>query len=790
MMKKDSTFEAKNIEQQDTLLADLLAIFRQNKLWYILSLVAMLALGFLYIKCTPPVYKRMATVLVSDDSASGGMSEVAAFQEFFNSGTSSVHNQIGLFESKSFMAEVVERLGLDISYSLDEPFRPQNLYGISPVEVKFVDLAPSQKLEFSVIMLDYQTVAIEDLEAGDLKIEGRFELAMGEILETPVGGIVVLPTAFMSDDYLAETIIVERRAPRAVTTEYNNKLKVALFDNMSTLINLSIEDESIARAEDILNTLIEVYQDYAVEDKNLVLAGTMRFVDERLAIIEADLREVDAQIESFKKDNGLTDIASESNMYLASYSRLDEQGLNVENQLSIAEFMRSYLADEQRIDELIPANIGLSDAGLQAQIADYNALVMQRNRLRENSSSSNPLVVELTVSIAFLREAIAEAVENLIASLTIQAAAFEARAIANSSRIADVPTQQKYVVSIQRQQKIKEELYLYLLNKREESQLQQSVNQSNCRIVDAAHGADLPVAPNQAKVLIVCLVFGFAVPSSLLYMQSVFDTSVTTRSDIKGAVSIPFLGDIPLDKKVGANNILVRSGSRDATSEAFKIVRHNIDFMVGTPLSRGRIIQLTSFNSGSGKTFVTTNLAASIALGGSRVVVVDLDIRKASLTKKLSLGSHQIGASQYLSGQLDDLEQIIHPIGEGAAFDLVPSGALPPNPVELLKGERLAQLLDGLSGRYDYVLVDNPPYAAVVDASICARACDQTIYIIRSGLFDKRLLPELEDLYNSQQLNHMGLLLNGVDYAKINYGYGYGYANEENGGRRSFLRRS
>lgn len=766
----------KNPVQEGSALTDVLSTIFLYKGWFVLSVAVCLVAGILYVRSTPKTYLRTATILVKDAKKGGNLAESTAFQDLFSFGVNSVDNEMGFFKSKRFMQKVVETLHLEISYKKRSKLRKKELYCSAPFRIHFIDNPIEQRVEFTATPLNGNTIEITDFipENADKK---KWRLQYRDTIDTPAGRISIIPVPVESQAlFINEPVYVTKGSRKAISDHYNKKLKVEVAGKQSSLINISIEDENARRAEDILNTLIEVYKQDAIEDKNTVVINTAKFIKDRLAIIKEELGYIDVEIEKYKKDNKLTDVISESDIFLQRTNYLASEGLSVENQLNMAEYMKVYLHNNNRNKDMIPASIGIPDNGIQNQISEYNAVMGKRNKLLANSSTNNPLIQDMDTTLENMRLSILRAIDNLITGLKIRALNMKNEEDATRSRIAEVPSQQKHIISIERQQKIKEELYLYLLNKKEENELQRSITESNCRIVDSAHGPGTPVSPKKAQVVLISLIAGFLIPSLWLYLRSLLNTNVHTRNEVKSNVTIPFLGEIPLSKNKQEKDIVIKSNNHEAISEAFSIIRENLDFMNLERRSVGKVIQMISFNPSSGKTFITANLAMSMAFSNMRVIIIDLDLRKGTLTKRCGIGTRQKGISEYLSGKLDSMEGYIYSYGEECKVDIISSGALPPNPAELLKSGRLDRLIEDLKAKYDYILLDNPPYGIVVDAFVCTRLADQSIYVVRSGLFDKRQFPELQELYDSARLKNMSIILNAIDYKKYGYGYNYGYA--------------
>ena len=778
--EKDYVALEERSDRESTSLAELFNTVLFHRKWFILSVLICGLIGFLYVRSTPKTYQRTATVLVKDERKGGGLrSESAAFQDIFYSMRSSVDNEIGVFKSKRLMYDVAKQLRLDVSYKIRDGLRDRELYSSTPIIVDFPDIEPLQTLSMTATLLDNRQVELKDLVCGKEEDSEVRVLQSGDTLQTPVGEMVLTVAPLIEQDYIGKPVQITKRSLKTVANNYNARLEVDVANKQSSIINLTLKDENIKRAEDVLNTLIEVYKNDAIEDKNQVLVNTANFIRERLIIIESELSDVDSKIEQYKRDHQLTDITSESALYLQSTGRLDTEVLSIENQLDMAEYMKEYLQDNSKLTDPIPASIGIADPGIQSQIAEYNSVLAQRNKLLANSSLNNPLVREMDNTLAATRFSISKAVDNLIAGLKIQIENMRQKEILTRGKISTVPMQHKYITSIERQQKIKEELYLYLLNKKEENELQSTIIESNCRILDPADGANLPISPRKIAVVLISLIVGLLIPSLWLYIRSLLNTAVYTKKELKEVLTVPFLGEIPLVKTKSNELIVVKENSNEPICEAFKIVQSNLDFMDTEHKEGGKVIMVTSISPDAGKTFISANLGMSIATLNEKVVVVDLDLRKGILTRRLSIGTKRPGVSNFLGGMEDNIFDLIHPSNENGLLDIIPSGTIPPNPADLLKSSRFDNMIAELKAKYDYVLLDTPPFGVVVDVQLCARAADQTIYVLRSGMLDKRSLPDIQELYDSGKMINMSLLLNGINVKKIasygNYGYGYGY---------------
>lgn len=784
----NAEFETTNRQQEEENDFDLMAILRMglaNWYWFLLSIGICLGLAFFYLKSTPYVYVRTASVLIKDEKNGGQLSSTSAFEDLSMLNIkSNVDNEVLVFKSKRLMTEVARKLRLDVSYQMRCRLQNIELYTQSPIILQFPDATESASLSLKVTPLSDKEVLLSDFQEqeGSTSKVSVIKAHLNDTIITPVGRVVVLPTLYYTKEYYNVPLMVKKSNLQQVAQSYNGSLQSALASKTATIINLSLNDVSPTRAEDVINTLIDVYNEDVINDKNRVAINTSNFINDRLIIIEKELGGVDSDIETYKKENRLTDIVSETGIYLQSTSQYQQEGLGLDNQRTLALYIRDYLNDPSKSAELIPSNTGVSDMNIESQISEYNDLLLKRDKLISNSSDRNPVVMDLNNSLSAMRQTIIRAMDNFVTSLNIKIQNTREQEAQTMRRINAVPTQQKYVLSVERQQKIKEALYLYLLNKREENALSQSITESNARIIDPASGGSIPVSPKSNMILFAALLLGCAIPAGILWLITSLDTRVRDRKDVEGILSVPFLGEIPyreLKKGEKRNTMAVQENGRDSVSEAFRIVRTNMDFMKMETRDI-QVVMLTSLNVSAGKTFVSFNLAVSLAQAGKKVVLVDLDIRKGTLSSQVQ--GTKVGVTNYLSGKETDIDAIIHPSEYHPNLDLISNGPIPPNPAELLLSESLDQLILELKKQYDYVILDNVPSNMIADAVIVNRVADLTLYVIRAGSMDRRQLPEVEKLYRQQKLRNMAVLLNGVKYNhsrygyyKYGYSYGYGY---------------
>ena len=773
------TNNSSNRNEQGINLIDLLVYFASQWKWFLLSILVCGGIAWYSYARSPLVYFRSATVIIKDPSNKTSTTGLDRFDNIINK--VNVANEILQFRSKKLMREVVQRLHADISYQVEDGLRNNELYTQSPVLLSFPDALPEQHFALTVTPKDTNSVILSDFSgieaASSLTIPMNDTVTLGKGMR-----VVATPTNYYAQSWLGTAIRVQKLPVESMVNYYKGALGIQQEEEESSILTLALKDGSAARAEDVLNTLINVYNEEAVKDKNQVAVNTANFINERLIIIENELGGVESELESFKQRNQIVDIASSAGMYMSESQKYNTDALELETQLRLANFIKDYLTDPAKETDLIPSNTGIGDMNIESQISLYNTAKLKRDRLIDDSSENNPVVQELNNSLRAMKQNIIRAVDNMIVSLNVQRSDAQNREMRAQNRVTAIPAKERQLLSIERQQKVKEALYLYLLNKREENALSQAMADNNARVIDGAEGSNAPISPNRNRILLLGILVGVAIPGLACLAILFMDTRVHSRKDFEGVVNVPFLGEIPQDKAEGKRGGMKDSsapGSKEANStvsEAFRILRTNMGFMARKDTPQ-QVIILTSLNEGAGKTFIAKNLGMSLALAKKRVILMDMDIRRGTLSRKFHL--YKTGLTNYLADTdltTDDIIQ--HQDG----FDIIAAGAVAPNPAELLMDKRLDELVGELRKRYDYIVVDSVPVGVIADAAISNRIADLTIFVARAGRLDRRQLPDIELLYEENKLHNMALVLNGADlrrrygyYGYYGYSYKYGY---------------
>ena len=751
----------------------------RNWYWFFISAFVFLSVGAYYLLSTSPVYHREATVLIKDARRGGAASELSAFADIAGISTRrSVDNELHVLQARRLMMEVVERLGLTTTYTTKVGLRTTTLYNNAPIDVTFIDNLGGKGCAFTAL-LGEDSVAISEFSCSrktkaEHKADDKFTATAkyGEVIDLPIGQIVINPTLYFNEESAGKEIGVAKRTQEAVATAYRTRMQMAVPNKMSSIINLSLNDVVPQRADDILNTLLDVYNDDAVIDKQIVAEATATFITERLQIIGEELRAIDGDIKQFKDDNNIVDIKTEATRRTEGAIRYEQEIAVTSNQIAMSKFICNYLSDTAKDINIIPATTFEGSTAIAKQISDYNELVLRRLRLG-NESENNPLVQQFNTNIISTKNAILASLTSHIKALEIKLENLEKEERKMSSMIGAVPKQEQEYLTIARQQKIKEELYLYLLTKSEENAISLAITEHPGRIVDYAFGGPTPVSPNKALIMLAMIILGLGLPLGIIYLSIISNNKVQGKHDIVKYCTVPYLGDIPLFEGHLTRSIAVRESGRDKVSEAFKIMRTNMSFMSGG--KKQQVILTTSSNAHAGKTFVSMNLGMTLAFSGNKVLMIDLDLRRRTLSKHMGQRSNPNGVTKYLSTQDVDVNSIIAKSGLHENFDFIYAGLQPPNPAELLMSQRLDELVEECRKHYDYIIIDSVPALVIADAMIASRVADLSIYVIREGMLERQQIPDINALHTEQKLRNMCIVLNGSSESRQTYGYSYRY---------------
>ncbi len=776
--------------------------------WFLLSIIVFCLIGAWSALSKQPVYSRSMEVLIKDQDAGGGVDIANAFSSFgLVSSNTNVKNELISLTSPAVIYNVVSRLGLDVNYSTSGRFHKKTLYGTNlPYLVSFKDLEEQQDAGFTINIGNDGQLTLSEFywftPDGIEEFDKEIKVMPGfNDIKTPIGNIVVSPNgryvpAKGKKAKKIEKIEVSREGMQASVETYSEKIQGDLADIDADVIDLTMEDVSIERAENVLDAIIAVYNENWINDKNKISAATSRFIDERLNFIEKELNVVDSDISKFKSEHKVPNMEEAAKLQMKQSSEVSTQMLEITNQMSMAVYLRDYLKNPNNANNVIPVNTGISSPALETQISAYNNLLLNRNNLATNSSDSNPLVEEYDAQLKGLRFAIVGAIDGQIAALNTSLKNMKGAKGSIDDMLESGPTQAKYLLSIERQQYVKSSLYLYLLQKREENELTQKFTADNIRIITPPTGSLSPVAPKVKIIMGVAFILGLLFPMIIIYIKEATNGKVRSRRDLDG-MKAPFVGEIPFvgkktfrerfgrllpEKKKSSRELetvksAVLEGSRDIISESFRIMRGNLDFM-NRKKDESSVIMITSFNPGSGKSFISYNLAASFALKGKKVLLVDGDLRHGSVSQFVNMPSK--GLTNYLTGNVQEWQQFAVPVKGHANMYVMPIGNRPPNPAELIENGRFATFIEEARKEYDYILLDCPPTDVVVDTQLMEQYADRTVFVIRAGLLERKQVAEIDNIYTSKRFKQMSVVLNGTTGGGKSKSYGaYGYYGGE-----------
>ena len=752
--------------------------------WFLISVFVAVVLAFIYLKLSKPVYLTNATIIIKDEDtkspATSGLSSFTDLGILEGLKTSSIENEIGLLKSKRMMTKTITSLDLNIQYLSYDLFVTRELYNNSPftldvLKLNDLELANSTREaenEYRISWLENNITLINN-ESGE-KINANF----GDPLNIGFAEVVIRKNDNYKSPLGRETLEYGFRITpvESVVAYYQKGLVAELVDDNSTLIQLGLEGSVPAKSQDVLDQLIVEYNKEAIIDKNLVASNTAEFIDERLKIINFELDSVETDKEVFKENRELTDIQAESEIFLENASEYKKKRQEVTTQIQLATAMLDYL-EEGTNSDLLPANLGLQGGGVIQQVSDYNELVLERNRILEASTVKNPVIVRLDQQIDQMRGVVKKSLQRLRSNLDISMNELNNEAKVIQSRISSVPSMERQYRGIDRQQQIKESLYLFLLQKREENSLSLAVTAPKAKIVDNAYTSRAPIAPRSRVILLGGFVVGLLIPFSIIYGKNILNNKIKSRDDLeKKAKQIPIVGEIPrIDRK---DSHLITEADRSVLAESFRIAITNMQYLLinKTDKQKGIKMLVTSTVKGEGKTFTSINLALTLANMGKKVIVVGADLRNPQL-QRYDVGSRkQLGVSDYLINEDLKLNELIEQTKYNKNLDFLTSGSIPPNPSELLRHHRLGEMLKMLEERYDYIILDTAPCMLVADTFLISQYADLTLYVVRASYTEKALLQFPIDSKKAGKLHDVSFVLNDVDFANFGYGNKYGYA--------------
>ena len=785
-MKETDFNEAQESKEENIDVKELLFKYLIHWPWFVGAVVACLIAAWVYLYVSTPVYNISATVLIKDDKKGGSAGMLSGLESLgldgMVSSSQNIDNEIEVLRSKTIAKEVVEDLGLYISYTDEDEFPSRNMYKTSPVQVSLTPQEADLLEEPMIVEMMLQPQGSMDVtvKIDDDEYQKHFE-KLPAVFPTDKGTLAffLTPDSVLSSKRTLEETTASEKTTRNITATINKPLAVAKWccKNMTieptskttSVAVISLKNSNVQRGKDFINKLLEMYNINTNNDKNEVAQKTAEFINERISIISKELGSTEKDLESFKRGAGITDLTSDAQIALTGSAEYEKKRVENQTQINLLQDLQKYMQNEGY--EVLPSNIGLQDLNLAAAINRYNDVLVERKRLLRTSTENNPTIINLDTSIGAMKENVQVSLDRVLRGLFITKADLDREASRYSRRISEAPGQEREFVSIVRQQEIKAGLYLMLLQKREENAITLAATANNAKIIDDAIADDAPVSPKGKMIYLVALVLGVGIPVGVIYLLELTKFKIEGRSDVEKLTNVPIVGDIPLtDEKQGA--IAVFENQNNLMSETFRNIRTNLQFMLENDK---KVILVTSTVSGEGKSFISANLAISLSLLGKKVIIVGLDIRKPGLNKVFNIPRKEVGITQYLANPEKNLMDLVQPSDVSKNLYILPGGTVPPNPTELLARDGLDKAIETLKKNFDYVILDTAPVGMVTDTLLIGRVADLSVYVCRADYTHKNEYTLINELAENNKLPKLCTVINGLDLKRRKYGYYYGY---------------
>lgn len=752
--------------------------------WILASIIILLVAGLTHYRSQPDMYQFKSTLLIADNS-SGQLNQMSILKQLddfgMSSGSSNIYNEKQVIHSKELIKKVVNELKLHTTYTKISFLKPIELYTDSPVEVMMDEADMMQigkPLEITVDQNSNGQYVVSGKYKKGLKTT-RFKYNVSQLpatIETPAGKVQILLKSANAE--LEDKIFIKVSNPIQVVKFYKESAMSTDVPKDGDLVIITMREKNIAKGKEFLQRLIHLYNQDAIDQINKSANFTAIFIDSRLDLLSDELMGVEQNLQTYKQTNKLTNIEADAEIFLQRSSLYDEQRNEHEIQLQLIQYIEEFLKDPENRYALIP-NLGLTDVGLIAVIQEYNKLLISRERIASGSSESNPGLIMLEQQVQSSRLSIQNSISTSRKGIQIGLRELDSQHAFLASQLKKIPQQEREFLEIKRQQEIKASLYMFLLQKREEASLSMAVTIPKARLLDAAETAD-KTSPKLPITLAASLLLGVFLPVGFLYLKFLMTTTFKDRKEVESLTKVSVIAELAHQRT--ADVIIDHGTNANANAELLRLLRSKLQFILTRP--KERVVLVTSTESGEGKTFVSVNLAVSIALTTKKVLLMGMDLRKPMLATHFNI-LDQEGISSYLSGLEKDYTKLIHQDKEFPNLWILPGGIIPPNPNELILSERLDDLMDELRDKFDYIVIDSAPVGAVSDTFLINRLSNLTLYVCRANYSDKRNLEYLDRLNRESSLHNLYLVVNDVDAenssygGRYAYGYGYGHSNKK-----------
>lgn len=733
--------------------------------WFVVSTFLTIVVALLYILSTNTTFTVESTILVREDNNQQLYSDMAIVESFGLEGVSKdVEDEMRIIGSKTILSEAIRDLDISTEYYVKNKLRYTDTYPIIPLKLTAsynTTKQPQQvlTLKISKIKNAYQV----DLQYGEAK-EKLLVNDLTKAFKTTAGNLKLTPSKDF-DEFITYKIIDYPLA--VITNNLNKSIQINTINKKTNAVKVSTVSSNPIKAQAIINKIVELYNLDAILDKNIIASNTKDFVEKRLELLKNELLNVEISVETYKKQNNMTDLTTQADYFMRTTGEYNKELSRIETQLNLVDYIDKHLKESENKYSLIPANLGLQDAPLQQLIKNYNDALLERLKISRTSNSMNPLITQLEEQISTMRSSIIASIASVSDGLKISKRDLKKKESQFSGKIKDIPTQEREYIDIKRQQEIKNDLYVFLLKKREENALTLASTIPSAKTLDKAYVVPEPVSPKKMVILLVALIIGLVIPIGIIYIIDLFDQTIQNKKELQRLTKVPYVGSISQVKDT--EKVVVGEGKTTPIAEMFRLIRTNLQFMLSSKPSH--VILITSAGSGEGKSFTAINLALSFALTNKKVMLLGLDIRKPTLGNYLNV-AEKSGITHYLSNESLTLDGITLKSDLHKNLDIILSGPVPPNPTELLMSYRLDEMIEELREKYDYIIMDSAPLGIVSDTYLLNRLSDNVLFVCRQNYTPREATDLINEVYQKGSLNGMGIILNGVD-KENEYGYGY-----------------
>lgn len=767
-----------SIPEKNTSLRDTLTQYTRHWPWFVLSVLITLGIAYLYLRYTPLSYQTTASILIKDESSSN-LSQMAMFQDLGMGQFSpaNLDNEIKILKSRPLTERTVKQLNLNIQYFSEGRILATEMFTNSPIKLEV--LTPEEEWPTGLPSLFVTPISLTEFTIGHEDSKHEKHLFGEKFVYNDIE--YLLHANRIDDATLNKTTRVAIQSVRRTVDSYRNRFVIVPEGRQGSIINISLTSATPDKSKAVIDELIHQFNRDAIEDKNLVSRNTADFIDERLDIIWGELDSVETGKVTYKEEHRLVDLQQQGSIFLENASQYNQRLLEVQTELSQINSMIRYL-ESGSDSSLLPANLGVADGSLHSLIQQYNQLVLERNQLLANATDTHPTVIRLTRQLVELKSNVLQSLQNAKRSLDIKLNDLNKQERFIGSQLAGIPIKEKDFTNIERQQEIKQTLYLYLLQKREETSIALAVTEPKAKVVDTAYTPLHPIAPKRTNILLAALLLGGLIPFGIIYISQLLDNKVRSRKDINDVMAnAVILGEIPSIKN---SDELVQRNDLGRIAESFRVLRSNMQFAgLLDESDKGKVFMVTSSIKGEGKTTIAANLALTLSYTGQKVLLVGTDIRNPKLFRFFNKDTKPQGLVNYLLDESTKIGDFALPSEITKNLDVLHSGSIPPNPEEFMMKERMNTFLEEARAAYDYIILDTAPTLLVTDTLLLSKKVDATLYVVRAGHTETNVLDFAKSLRDEGKLQNVKYILNNVSDANYGYGgkygYGYGYENEE-----------